>query len=489
MIVLIRRSTVEDCTYIKILWECTQKLLLFHMILSQTENYHFITQLSLMVLLRSRAFVAVLFISKQEEDAWLPLIRADLESYPERFKQLLISGAEICPTTGRRHVHVYCGFEYQKAMTQLDRLLRLSGLPKPFIQAANKNDYSRIRADYLKLETKEDPDIICQLEWPYGLSLQDDTDTDFDRPSKKLKLTDQELRSMVESGDIQGIKDRDYRFYLRNKNSIEAEAARHRPKTLDEQKEHLWIVGETGCGKTSLAMNLWPDAYMWDLCNPNPEEYNNESNVIMDDMDNKRLRLLTVGKLKNLCNPAGTRCKVNYGAVYMKARIIVTSQYTLKECFKHKGKQKFVPNPDWQVPEDPIEEDPDYQALERRFKEVHIEDLLREHGLRLMTKEQRSKLSPEERGTYQFFEKYDYSTEYSECNFNPNGRYGSTVCDDTTECSSVSNGSSKKRTSAEAFVSTFNKPSKKVIVTPDKPIHVLENKKGKTLSELASELE
>ncbi len=375
-----------------------------------------------MVLIRSRAFIFVLFISKQEEEAWLPIVKADLESYPTRFCRLLISGAELCPTTQRRHVHVYVEFEYQKQASQLDRLLRLTGLPKPYIQAATKGDYSRIRTDYVKTTTKEDPDVLINIEWPALLDTNDE-DTDCDRPMKRTKLSDHELRQLVETGNVEEIKNRDYRFYLRQKSSIEAEAGRHRPKTLDIQHEHLWIVGYTGSYKTSFCKFLYPDAYQWDLCNPNPEEYNKEDVVIMDDMDNKRMRLLTVGKLKNLCNPMGTRCKVNYGAVYVKSRIIVTSQYTLKECFKHKGKAKFIPNPDFNIPEDKVEDDPDYQALNRRFREVTIDQYLAEHKKTRLSKDKIKQLTLEEKSRCEFF--VDTDEAYTESNYDPNGVYGS----------------------------------------------------------------
>lgn len=407
-----------------------------------------------MVFIRARAFSFVLFLTKLEQDGWLPIIQADLSSYPTRFQRLLVSGAELCPETGRRHVHVYVEFDNQKHSGQLDRFLHLTGVSKPFIKAACKADYNRIRQDFTKITTKEDPSILLLIDWP-SKTLHDrddeETDTMDERPAKKTKMANHELRALVESGNIEAIKDWNYNFYLRNKGSIEAEAAKYRPKTLDLEKEHLWIVGETGTGKSSITHYLWPDAYHKDLCNQNFEEYAGQEIVVFDDMDNKRLRLMTVGKIKNLCNPAGDQCKVNYGTVRVKARIIVTSQYTLKQCFKHKGRAKYVPNPDHASPEEDIEEDPDYQAIKRRFREVTIQDFLVEHKLRLMTKEQRAALTDEERGTYQFFEEYD---AYTEDNYNPDGAYGSSR-DDQSEASTTTVHQDAVK---EAFVKAFNKP-------------------------------
>lgn len=381
-----------------------------------------------MVMIRARAFSFVLFLTKLEQDGWLPVIQADLSSYPTRFQRLLVSGAELCPTNGRRHVHVYVEFDNQKHSGQLDRFLHLTGVSKPFIKAACKGDYNRIRQDFTKVQTKEDPSVLLLIDWPsknIHARDEEETDTMDERPSKKSKMANHELRALVESGNIEAIKDWNYNFYLRNKGSIEAEAAKHRPKTLDEVKEHLWIVGSPGTGKSALTQFMWPDAYQKDLCNQNFEEFNGEKIVVLDDMDNKRLRQMTVGKLKNLCNPAGIQCKVNYGTVHVKARIIVTSNYTIKECFKHKGKKQYVPNPDFERDEEPIEEDVDYIAISRRFREVSIQDFLFENKLRLMSKEQIDNLSPEDKGTYQIFEEFDaYSCDGE---INPEGRYGSST--------------------------------------------------------------
>ena len=149
----------------------------------------------------------------------------------------------------------------------------------------------------------------------------DVTSTDDERPAKRAKTTSEDLRNAIESGDIQRVKDLNYMLYIKSKGSIEAECAKYRQATDDKVYEHLWIVGSTGKGKTAYIKRNWPDAYWKDCCNSNFEEYNGEDVVVLDDFDNKRLRLMTVGKLKNLCNPAGDRCKINYGTVHVKAHL------------------------------------------------------------------------------------------------------------------------------------------------------------------------
>ena len=388
------------------------------------------------------------------------MIKADIASYPTRFARMLVSGAELCPETQRRHVHVYVEFDAQKHSGQLDRFLHLTGVSKPFIKSACRGDYNRIRQDYTKIASKENANVLLLVDYPSKVTREreDDTDTQDERPGKKSKMQNHELRALVESGNIETIKDWNYNFYLRNKGSIEAEAAKYRKPTLDLPKKHLWIVGQPQTGKSAITKYLWPDAYQKDLCNQNFEEYNNQEDVVLDDMDNKRLRQMTVGKLKNLCNPAGSQCKVNYGTVFVKARIIVTSNYSIKNCFKHKGKKQWVPNPDHMQEEEPIENDVDYLAIKERFREVTIMDFLIENKLRLMTKEQIAELSTEQQGTYQIFEEFDAYSNNGE--LDPNGRYGSTVDgDDRTSGASDAGQGLQQSEGNKAFVDTFNKPT------------------------------
>lgn len=372
--------------------------------------------------LRGTTFILRLQLTKQEEVAWVARMKADVESYPTRFKRLLISGAELAPTTGMRHIHVYVQFECQRKARQLWPLLHLTGIPQPWMQKKSATEYEAIRRDYLKVDTKEDINVLCQLEWPKPVipMLFEDDDSPTEPNAKRPKTTGYELRQIIESGDLQAVKDTNYMLYLRHKGAIEAECAKFRPKTDDQVYEHLWIHGQPGTGKTAYIKTMWPNAYWKDLNNSNFEEYSGQTTVVLDDMDNKRLRLMTVGKLKNLCNPAGDRCKVNYGTVHVKAQMIVTSNYKIKDAFKHKGK-KIPVNPDWVSDECPIEEDVDYIAIKRRFREVSIEQLLFQANLQLKSKADIRALTPEQQANYEVFEPYDPQHNrqvdcYSECN-------------------------------------------------------------------------
>lgn len=367
-------------------------------------------------------------------------------SNPTRFEEIVIGGPELAPTTGMRHVHIYVAFEHAKSMSQIDRIVQLIGY-NPWCELASKNDRERIIKHHTKVLTKEDANVLELFRFPERPIEVNDTEDE--RPLKKARTSGLELRAAIETGDIDVVKDLNYMVYIKSKSSIEAECAKFRPKTDDQVFDHLWIVGDTGKGKTAFIKRTWPNAYWKDCCNPNFEEYNNEDVVVLDDFDNKRLRLMTPGKLKNLCNPAGDRCKINYGSCYVKARIIVTSQYSIRECFVHKGKQKFTPNPDWGIQEPSIDEDRDYHAIRRRFKEVTIDQLLFDNNLQLKSKADIRALTPQQQAEYDVFEEYNPHSNrevdaYSECNQSSIMKDASTQTesvhmeDDTTTTSTMS---------------------------------------------------
>lgn len=354
---------------------------------------------------RSRAFTIKVDLLQTEQNAWIPRLKAICESYPTRFQKLLIGGPEIAPSTGLRHVHVYVQFEHQKQKHHIIPLLHLTGLTW-HIDEAKKCDYKRISEHHCKMETKENGDILYLFKHPTEIEIEH-----VNTPYVKQKTTMSEIRSIIEStGDINQVKDYNYAVYMRHSGFIDKECNKFRPATENIKQKHYWIHGLPGTGKTAICHVLWPKAHYQDCCNPNFEDYDNQDTVVFNDFDNKALRLFTVGKMKNLCDPAGTKCKINYGCVHVKSRMVITSNYTIKECFQFKGK-----NAKWQ---DEVEDDdPDYLALKRRFVEIPIQQFLFKQDLQLKCKSDLRKATNEE----ECFEPYDPEHKrnedpYSECN-------------------------------------------------------------------------
>lgn len=399
-----------------------------------------ITQFTMNI--RSRAFTLRVDLIPTEQAGWLPKMLADVDSHPTRFARLVIGGPEIAPTTGLRHVHVYVEFDNQKTAPQIIKLLHLTGLVH-WIKPAQKKDSDNICKHHCKFESKEDETVLSLLQHPATLKIEEDQDSDEVQPSKKQKCSMDQIRRIIETtGDVEQVKNLSYATYMRSSGFIDKECAKYRPKTENVKQNHIWIHGDPGTGKTAICHVLFPDAHFQDVCNPNFEDYNNHQTVVFNDFDNQTLRLFTVAKLKNLCDPAGAKCKVNYGCVHVKARIVVTSNFTIAQAFQYKGK-----NAKWQ--DDFDESNIDYQAIKRRFKEVHINKYLFKQNLQLKSKSGLREAKNEEDCFEPFDPEHKTDDDYSECNYSEkstqtdwtntsNGVYATGFNPPPSECSSTS---------------------------------------------------
>lgn len=137
-----------------------------------------------------------------------------------------------------------------------------------------------------------------------------------------------------------------------------------------EHNEHLWIYGPPGLGKTSLVEYLYPGHYKkrcdtdwlgWDASHE-PHKV-----VLINDLDPSGMSILTPQLLKELCDPQGFNANKKYagGEVINPSLVVVTSNFRIGECFKpgYYGLHQQS------------------SALQRRFREVHIRELLTELGL------------------------------------------------------------------------------------------------------------
>lgn len=353
------------------------------------------------------AFDVRVDLAPHEEASWIPLIKADISANQSKFKKLLIGGPEIGEQAGKRHVHCYVEFKSQTTIPALKQHLRLTGLVH-FYQQANRNDYDRIRAHHSKLLTKENPDVLILIEHPAYIT---PIDIGIERSDiDDGKITDRIQRVIESGGTLEQVKALSYGWYASHSGFVDRELLKYQKLKTVVNYEHLWIYGEPGTGKTGICHELFPDAHRQDVSNPKFEGYDGQDVVILNDFDNKTLRLFTVARIKNLCDPGGTKIQVNYGCVQVAAKIVVTSNYSIADCFKYKGK-----NPKFQEEFD--ENDVDYIAIKRRFREVKIGQFLFEQNLQLKNQFKLRNLTDGE----SIFEPYNVERSdgdvYSECNY------------------------------------------------------------------------
>lgn len=285
---------------------------------------------------KSKAYDVRITMAPHEQASWLPLMQALVSSNQGVITRLLIGGPEIGLEQGRRHVHVYVEFLNQTTVPSMKKKLRLEGLVH-WYQNASKNDYNRIRDHHTKGLSKEDPNVLSLLEYPTFTTLA--TSTDISPVAlTKSKVTDRIQEIIEGGGSIEDVKNESYAFYASHSGFVEKEILKYRKPTPPTKYDHLWIYGEPGTGKSSSCLMLFPGAHWQDVNNVKFEGFKGEDVVILNDFDNKCLRQWTVSKIKNLCDPQGTKCQINYGEVHVQARIVVTANYSLKECFHYKGK-------------------------------------------------------------------------------------------------------------------------------------------------------
>lgn len=152
-----------------------------------------------------------------------------------------------------------------------------------------------------------------------------------------------------------------------------------------EHGRHLWIYGPPGTGKSAYVEMKYPKHYKKradkDWLGYNPDLEPGHRTVYFADFDMGEMRKLTPQQLKVMCDPQGFNADKKYagGDVICPSQIIVTSNFRIGECFG-----VGIPGIEQQK-----------AALRRRFREIHIADLLSEAGLVLKSREELAQLKSE----------------------------------------------------------------------------------------------
>ena len=152
----------------------------------------------------------------------------------------------------------------------------------------------------------------------------------------------------AKKGDFESI-DKD--ILIRNLGNLKKIRAEHqvKPTALDGTLDNLWIYGPPGSGKTSMAFELYPDAYLKGL-NKWWDGYDNQEVVIIDDMDPFHKTLTQEFKVWSHHYPFPAETKGGSLCIRPK-KIIVTSNYRIDEIW---------------------EDETTREALHRRFREEYI---------------------------------------------------------------------------------------------------------------------
>jgi len=129
-------------------------------------------------------------------------------------------------------------------------------------------------------------------------------------------------------------------------------AAKWDLSTIPGGRPHRWVYGQSGCGKSRSVREAHPDAFIKDPRTPWWDGYDGEEVVIIDDYDPYQIK--QSGDMKRWLDLYKFQAQVKGGYLMIRPRvIIVTSQYTIRECFGTEDEKTF-------------------EAMNRRVEVTHI---------------------------------------------------------------------------------------------------------------------
>lgn len=254
-----------------------------------------------------------------------------LNNYTERDEEVLKEvdcqyitwGRETAPSTGTKHLQGYVHFATEKTA----RAVRLTMGPRVHIE--------------MRMGTIQQAVDYCQKDGDF-----------FEKGQVRMESSGDQWKDvleMAEKGEISAIKEQYPRLFITYYRTIFAIRA-FNSKPLEGPLEHEWWYGPTGTGKSR---RLWREY---------PEHFQKSANKWWDGYSGQEVIAIEEWEPKNECTASKLKIWADRypfpaeikGGTLQKIRprkIIVTSNYTIKECF---------PN------------EQDYKPLLRRFKVVHF---------------------------------------------------------------------------------------------------------------------
>lgn len=234
---------------------------------------------------------------------------ADVESLSNFSCRYIIFGREI-GESGTPHLQGYVVFDNPRSFNSIKSLL-----PRAHIEIA-KGD-----ADSNYEYCSKQGDFVERGQRP--LSQKKKGECEINRWKR--------ARELAAAGDLSSIDDELYIKYQRTFERIK-DQSKPKPSTLDPSTRHIWIYGPSGVGKSRLARELAPNAYIKEPESKWWDNYQGEEDVIIDDFD--KFQVKQGGQMKRWMDiyPFQAEIKGSIQLIRPK-RIIVTSNYTIDEIW------------------------------------------------------------------------------------------------------------------------------------------------------------
>lgn len=319
--------------------------------------------------------------TQEDLDVIVASVKAEVQA--GRFKYVLVSGVEVGSRPFQddyliRHVHL--ALVYNNRVTKSSILKNLGvkqGNGYYLVPRKREFPYSGWKKHHTKTETKVDAASLCLYE--YGILPTDRLAAVESAPrsaeEKKRKLDDiiVEMRQLIEEGREEESFRKFPRNHLTYGEKIKAMVMQKRDFFKSKGDPHIWLFGNPGSGKSAILQVIYPDYYNKNVENRFFDRYldGQHSHVLLQDVDHNVMDNLGVQFFKSVCDEAGYPIDAKYKTPQIaRLTILVSSNFTIEDVVAEeiKGRRENV------------------TALQRRFWQVNIRDLLPILGVKLLSK-------------------------------------------------------------------------------------------------------
>lgn len=207
-----------------------------------------------------------------------------------------------------------------------------------------------------------------------------------------------EMKGMLEEGKDDECFNKFPKHTLMYGEKLKSTLKQRRIEACNEGNPHLWVTGYPGTGKTAILHYIYPNAYKKNLYNRFFDLYDPKvhTHVIMEDLDHEAVEKLSINFIKTICDEAGFSIDQKYKTPQLaRTTVLVTSNFGIRDIVPESaGFHKNV------------------AAIQRRFWECKIYELLRLLQLKLVPKETRAALKKEGNSDVsKLFLDWDYVTD------------------------------------------------------------------------------
>lgn len=317
----------------------------------------------------------------EDLDSLITNIKAEVAA--GKFRYVLIGGVEIGDRPFQndyliKHVHVALIYNNRVTKSSIVKNLQIKQGNGYYLVPRNQSlPYSGWKNHHTKPQTKVNDTLEL---YEYGVLPADKAGdvsniTKRSNEEKKRKLDEiiVEMKGMIEEGREAEAFTKFPRNYLTYGEKIKAMVAQKRDFFQTNGDPHIWLFGNPGTGKSAVLQVVYPNYYNKNMDNRFFDLYDpkKHTHMLLQDVDYTNVERLGVQFLKTICDEAGFPVDQKYKTPQLaRTTVLVSSNFKINEV----------------LPEDMHGRNEQLNALNRRFWQVNVTELLRILGLKLLNK-------------------------------------------------------------------------------------------------------